>query len=202
MNTYDTEQTTKPSTVSTIGTSDILPVARREIRKFTKGANEKIILPYMGSHITLDDLVMDTAEKVVRANPAFLTKAYVQLAARTVCIDKMSLLKLHWVPDRESGVLSIYDEGDTVTPLEEQLEGNAFSELEPLEDFLRSCCDNNQQELYDALLSGKMYVEIAEDLGVGLRTLERQVNELKWMFEYLLTEENPDSNPDSILFPK
>ena len=84
------------------------------------------------------------------------------------------------------------DQGEAKVALEELMIGDTYDFIEPLEDYLKSCLSAEQTELYDGLLSGKMYVEIAENLGVSLRTLERQVQELKWLFEYLITEEDPD----------
>ncbi len=56
---------------------------------------------------------------------------------------------------------------------------------------ITSAMDPLQLKIYNELLKNKMYIEIAETLGISLRTLERQVQELKWLCEYLLTEEDP-----------
>ncbi len=186
--------------VSTITTSQIIPEATKAVQRFIKGSSVSRTLPYFGSHITLDDLVMDAVEKVIRANPMYLTKSYVWVAARCVCIDLLQKKKLAWAAsDKVNPTVGSLSDGPKV-PLEELLEGDANDGLADTEEYLRSCVSKEQGILLDALLTGKMYIEIAEDLGISLRTLERQVQELKWTFEYLITEEDPDINAHSLLF--
>lgn len=186
--------------ISTITTAELIPEATKAVQKFVKGSSTSRTLPYFGSHITLDDLVMDAVEKVIKANPMYLTKSYVWIAAKCVCIDKLQQKKLPWVSaDRVNPTL--FDEETTAkSSLEELLEGDAYDEMETMDGYLRACISEDQIKLYDALLSGKMYIEIAENLGISLRTLERQVQELKWTFEFLLTEEDPDTKVTSLLF--
>tara|TARA_R110002020_G_scaffold125878_2_gene283307 strand:- start:2546 stop:3121 length:576 start_codon:yes stop_codon:yes gene_type:complete len=175
--------------ISTISSSEIYDYALLGVKKFVGSKPEYETLPYFGTHVSLEDLAMDAVEKVVRANPMYITKTYVRIAARCACIDKLKSKKLDVNPFATSA--SRFQEEEEVN-LEEGIEGDITDHLEPLEQLLMSSMDPLQLKIYNELLKNKMYVEIAENLGISLRTLERQVQELKWLCEYLLTEEDPD----------
>jgi len=186
--------------ISTITVDRIIPEATNAVQRFIKGSSVYRTLPYFGSHITLDDLVMEAVEKVIRANPRYLTKSYVWVAARCVCIVKLQQKKLAWATsDKVNPTLGDSEDGPKVS-LEELLEGDSYDHIEDTFDNFRSYLDTSQLELLEGLLKGHMYVEIAEDLGISLRTLERQVQELKWMLEYIVTGIDPDTNEHSLLF--
>jgi len=180
--------------LSTITSNQIIPEARKAVIKFTKSKAGNKILPYFGSHYTQEDLVMDAVEKVVRANPLYLTKSYVHIAARCVCIDLMNRKKIHFTPQTAVDL-----DGEPVS-LEDLLEGDIHDHAKDLHKWLYGCMSEQQQLIMTKLVEGKMYVDIAQDLGMSLRTLERQMQELKWTVEYLLTDNDPDNNPHSYLF--
>jgi len=186
--------------ISTIAVSNIIPEATKAVQRFVKGSSQYRTLPYFGSHITLDDLVMDAVEKVIRANPMYLTKSYVWVAARCVCIDSLQRKKLPWAASDKVNPTLFDPETGAKSSLEELIEGDSYDYLSELEEEMRTYISKEQVVLYDHLLTGKMYVEIAELMGISLRTLERQVQELKWLFEFILTDRDPDTNPDSALF--
>jgi DNA-directed RNA polymerase specialized sigma24 family protein len=177
--------------ISTITTADIIPEATRAIERYTKRRDPNVTMFKYDTHITVDDLIMDTVEKVVKANPTYLTKSYVWLAAKSVCINRTQKKKLDTVP-----MLPAFELEDGVsTPLEEEIPADTYDYLQDLAEYLTDSLDKESNELIKLLLTGKMYVEIAEDLGISLRTLERKVHELKWKMEYLLTEVDPTENP-------
>lgn len=186
--------------VSTIKPHEIIPEATRAIQRFVKSTNTNRILPYFGSHITLDDLVMDTCEKVISANPMYLTKSYVWVAARCVCIDHLQRKKLPWLPSDKVNPTLFDPETEAKSSLEELIEGDAYDYLTDLEDEVEKYLGEDLKAVYRELLTGKMYVEIAEDLDISLRTLERRVHELKWVLEYILTGEDPYEKTHPVLF--
>ena len=175
--------------ISTITTGEIYEQALIGVRKFIGKKFDNQTLPYFGSHISLEDLAMDSVEKVCRANPMYITKTYVRMAARCVCIDKLKSKKL----------LTTHVEPYDGESIEDSLIGDVENPMADMEIMLREAMDPLQQKIYDQLLSSKMYIEIAESLDISLRTLERQVQELKWLCEYLLLEVDPDTNPHSLL---
>ena len=188
MTTATTTPLTAPNyKVSTIGIKDIIPTAQRAAEKFVKGKSQSRILRYFNSHYTLDDLIMDAVEKVIRANPMYLTRSYVYTAVRCVCIDRMQQKKLPWA---EIQSLITYEDGYTV-PIEDTLLCDTFNHMEPLEQEILSFLGPRETQVYEGLLSNKLYVGIAEDMGVSVRTLERMVSDLKWKIEFLLFEEEP-----------
>lgn len=178
--------------ISTISSGEIYEQALLGVKKFIGKKSDSQTLPYFGSHVSLEDLAMDAVEKVVRANPMYITKTYVRMAARCVCIDKLKSKKLT--------TYHIQPLEDDNTSLEDSVIGSAEDELTELESMVRSAMDPLQQKIYDELLGNKMYIEIAEKLNISLRTLERQVQELKWLCEYLLLETDPEDNKHSLLF--
>ena len=182
--------------ISTITTADIYPIALAAVSKFCGHKSSGYTLPAFGTHVTLEDLAMDAVEKVVRANPMYITKTYVRIAARCVCIDKLKSKKLTF----HSLAPSVFDGEYSDVSIEETVLGDAHDPLEGLEATLRAAMDPLQLTIYNELFKNKMYIEIAEDLKIPLRTLERHVQELKWMCEYILLELDPDTNPNSILF--
>lgn len=175
--------------LSTIKAEDILPIAEAYVKKFTKRSDDSTLMRYFGSHVTLEDLSMDAVEKVVRANPLYLTRAYVRMAARCVCIDALYKNK---VPQVEIQSLVTWEEGDS-GPIEESVTGDSYDHLADVEEFLETTMSEQELRVFKGLQSRKMYVEIAQDLGLSLRTFERQVRDLKWKVTYLLTEEEPTS---------
>lgn len=177
--------------LSTITTQDIIPEATKAIERYTKRSDPHVTLFRYDTHISVDDLVMDTVEKVVKANPKYLTKTYVWLAAKSVCINRTQRKKLDTIPS-----LPLFSEDDSVcTPIEEEVPGDTYDILSDLHEFLKDSLLEDENELLNLLLKGKMYAEIAEDLGISLRTLERKIHELKWKTEYLLTEIDPEIDP-------
>ena len=176
--------------ISTITVADIIPEATKAISRYTKRSNTRITLFKYDTHITTDDLIMDTVEKVVRANPQYLTKTYVWLAAKSVCINRTQRKKLNTIP-----VVPMFSSEGGSTPIEEELPGEIYDTITDLQEYLVEILSDDENALLDELLKGRMYVEIAENLNVSLRTLERRVQELKWKTEYLLTEEDPDVSP-------
>lgn len=177
--------------ISTISTKDIIPEATKAIERYTKRSDPNVTLFLYDTHLTTEDLVMDTVEKVIKANPVYLTKTYVWLAAKSTCINRSQKKKLDTVP-----ALPAFSEEEGVsTPLEEEIPGDTHDILADLYDYLVESLQKEEITLLDHLLKGKMYVEIAEDLGISLRTLERRVQELKWKAEYLITEVDPDVDP-------
>lgn len=180
-----------PMPISTITTKDIIPEATRAIERYTKRSDPHVTLYRYDTHITVDDLVMDTVEKVVRANPKYLTKTYVWLAAKSVCINRCHRKKLETIPARP-----MFEEEDGfATALEEEIPGDTRDYLGELAEFLHGSLDTEENSLLDLLLEGHMYQEIAEKLKISLRTLERRIHELKWKTEYLLTEVDPEIEP-------
>lgn len=179
--------------VSTITSDQIIPEATKAVKRFVKGGSYSRTLRYFGTHYTLDDLVMDAVEKVVRANPMYLTKSYVWIAARCVCLDLMNRKKLQHVTITP-------DDDEDETPIEELMEGDIYDHTSDTHQYITSALNEVQQELLKKLLEGKMYADIAKELGISLRTLERQIQELKWTIEFLLTEQDPDTNTHSLLF--
>jgi DNA-directed RNA polymerase specialized sigma24 family protein len=177
--------------ISTITVADIIPEATKAISRYTKRKDTHITLFKYDTHITTDDLVMDTVEKVVKANPQYLTKTYVWLAAKSVCINRTQRKKLATVPSTPL----FFEEGGVATPIEEELPGEIYDTISDLQEYLVEILSKQENRLLTELLKGRMYVEIAETLKISLRTLERRVQELKWKTEYLLTEEDPDVNP-------
>jgi len=177
--------------ISTITVSDIIPEATKAITRYTKRSDTHTTLFKYDTHITKDDLIMDTVEKVVKANPQYLTKTYVWLAAKSVCINRTQRKKLITLPS----IPMFFEDGGVPTPLEESLPGEIHDTITDLQEYLVEILSPTENELLNELLQGRMYVEIAENLKISLRTLERRVQELKWKTEYLLTEEDPDVTP-------
>ena len=136
---------------------------------------------------------MDACEKVVRANPMYITKTYVRIAARCVCIDKLKSKKV-----AQYHVRPFFEDPEDHN-LEESLVGNVEDPMADMEIMIRASMDPMQQKIYAGLLAGKMYIDIAESLKISLRTLERQIQELKWLCEYLLIGIDPDTNKHSLL---
>lgn len=177
--------------ISTITTKDIIPEATKAIERYTQRADPTVTMYQYDTHLTVDDLVMDTVEKVIKADPKYLTKSYVWLAAKSVVINRGKRKKLSTIP-----VLPLFEHEEGVTtPIEEEIPGDTRCYLEELEEFLRISLNTEENKLLTELLSGRMYAEIAERLGLSLRTLERQIHELKWKTEFLLTEVDPEEKP-------
>lgn len=177
--------------MSTITVADIIPEATRAIERYTKRSDPHSILTRYDTHLSTEDLVMATVEKVVKANPQYLTKTYVWVAARSVCINQCQRKRIDTV---DSVHPFTYEDGVTHS-LEDELEGDAYNHVDDIYLDLLKVLQPDELELLYHLLDGKMYVDIAETLGISLRTLERKVQELKWKTEYLITEEDPDVNP-------
>ena len=175
--------------LSTITAAQIWPVAFNAIKRFTKRSDTASLERYFGSHVSLEDLAMDAVEKVVRANPIYLTKSYVNMAAKCVCIDALQKGKITQI---EIQAITTYDVGDS-GPIEDSIEFDAYDHTEDLETFLLTTFSPQETLVYEGLKSRKMYVELAEDLRLSLRTFERQVRDLKWKIQYLLLEEEPES---------
>lgn len=177
--------------ISTIKTKDIIPEATKAIERYTKRSDPNVTLFRYDTHISTEDLVMDTVEKVIKADPKYLTKTYVWLAAKSVCINRTQRRKLDTIPC----LPAFYHEDGTSIPLEEEIPGDTQDVLLNLEVFLRDTLSPDENKLLDTLLNGRMYADMADSLGISVRTLERRVHELKWKTEYLLTEVDPDENP-------
>lgn len=161
--------------LSTISVKDIIPVATYAAQFYTrKPANDTLLRNY-GSHVSLEDLIMDAVEKVLRMNPVYLTKAYVFLAVRCTLIDAGLKKKLDVVETEDD-------------PLEDTIEANEDSILE-LEALIEDFLTEDEKEVYEAVANAELYAAIAENLGISVRTLERRVHELKKKVKYILEDQ-------------
>jgi RNA polymerase sigma factor (sigma-70 family) len=198
MKTNVTSKVYKQHSKSTVATVDIIPLATRAVQKLINGSQTHVLRRYFGSHYGIEDLIMDTVEKVVRANPMYLTRSYINSAARCVFIDLLyKKRKLHQVEDPSTaeveGIIIVDDDSDgSHTSLEDHVTGDIHNHMEDMEDSLMTHLNEKDQMLYKLLISHELYADIADKLGIAVRTLERRVHDLRWKMEYLLTEENPD----------
>lgn len=171
--------------ISTITIKDLIPEATRAIERYTKRSNTSSILQKYDTHLTTDDLVMETVEKVIKANPQYLTKTYVWLSAKSVCINRCQKKRIITID-----VLPTQSGDESFEPsLEQELIGDSYDHISDLYSDLLSRLSPEELELLEALLEGQMYVVIAENLGISLRTLERRVQELKMKTEDILSTE-------------
>jgi DNA-directed RNA polymerase specialized sigma24 family protein len=177
--------------LSTISLNDLIPEATRAIERYTKRTDVHSILTRYDTHLSTEDLVMETVEKVLNANPEYLTKTYVWLSAKSVCINKCQKKRIITVdvgnpfgPDSEDSPI-----------LEHEILGDTYDHIKDCFDYIVPHLSEDDQALLRELLNGGLYIAIADNLGVSLRTLERRVADLKWKVEYLLSEEDPDVNP-------
>lgn len=177
--------------VSTISLLDLIPEATRAIERYTKRGNKDSILTRYDTHLSTEDLVMEAVEKVLKANPQYLTKTYVWLAAKSVCINRCQRKRIITV----DATNPFGPDADDYPVLEHEIPGDIYVSLGDTLEHLLSHLSTEETELLGYLAEGILYVSIAETLGVSLRTLERRVADLKWKVEYLLTEEDPDINP-------
>ena len=145
---------------------------------------------------------MDVVEKVLKCNPTYLTKAYVRIVTKCVCINKLNKKTItqyeHFdkvsVTNSEAygtDLTVFFDAEDIVKPIEHILAGDAYDILKELEEFILPCLGKTERETYDAMMSEGFYPELAENLGISTRTLERRVHDLKYKLTYILTEEDP-----------
>jgi DNA-directed RNA polymerase specialized sigma24 family protein len=134
---------------------------------------------------------METTEKVLRANPEYLTKTYVWLSAKSVCINRCHKKRIQTVDIRNP----FESEEDTGPIPEHSILGDSHDFINDHYQYLLSCLGQEELVLLEELLEGTQYTDIASNLGVSLRTIERRVAELKWKTEFLLSEEDPDLCP-------
>jgi RNA polymerase sigma factor (sigma-70 family) len=169
--------------ISTITIKDLIPEATRAIERYTKRSNTASILQKYDTHLTTDDLVMETVEKVIKANPQYLTKTYVWLSAKSVCINRCQKKRIITID-----VLPTQSGDESFEPsLEQELIGDSYDHISDLYNDLLTRLTPEELQLLEALLDGQMYVVIAETLGISLRTLERRVQELKMKTEDILS---------------
>jgi RNA polymerase sigma factor (sigma-70 family) len=169
--------------ISTITIKDLIPEATRAIERYTKRSNTASILQKYDTHLTTDDLVMETVEKVIKANPQYLTKTYVWLSAKSVCINRCQKKRIITID-----VLPTQSGDESFEPsLEQELIGDSYDHISDLYNDLLTRLTPEELQLLEALLEGQMYVVIAETLGISLRTLERRVQELKMKTEDILS---------------
>ena len=170
-------------------TEELYKYALLYTTRYVKGGTMTKTLRSFNGYETVDDIAMDVVEKILKCNPSYLTRAYVKIATKCVCINK---LKKKLVNQVELNPLR--DEESTPIVFEELVEGDAFDVLGDLEDFILPTLSEQERETYDALLTHKFYPQIAEDLGISTRTLERRVHDLKYKLTYILTEEEPEAS--------
>lgn len=176
--------------LSTITIADLIPEATRAIERYTKRSDTHSILSRYDTHLSTEDLVMETVEKVIKANPQYLTKTYVWLSAKSVCINKCQKKRLDTVE-----IPTAFSGDDEYTPnLEDSMSGDAYDAISDVYLVLIDNLSEDDQVLLEALLDGQMYVVIAENLGISLRTLERRVQELKIQCEAIVGGEHPIRN--------
>jgi len=187
---------------STITVADIVPVAQKYTELFIKGLHKHRLLRYLSPFYTLEDVTMDAVERVIKANPMYLTKSYVRTAVNCTCLDLIRKHKLPWSehsyrapadPTKGGTITSAPSDTDHDGPamrIEETIEGDIYDILKDLEEEVRTYLGPLETQVLDGLLSRKLYIEIAADMGIAVRTLERHVNELKWKLYKILKEED------------
>ena len=169
--------------LSTITIHDLIPEATKAIERYTKRSDTSSILTRYDTHLSTEDLVMETVEKVIKANPQYLTKTYVWLSAKSVCINRCQKKRIVTID-----VNPIYSGDESFSPApEDELIGDSYDHISDLYEDLMSRLTPEELQLLEALLDGSLYVVIAEELGISLRTLERRVQELKLKTEDILS---------------
>ena len=99
------------------------------VKRFVKGSSKTRTLRYFNGYETIDDVAMDVVEKILKCNPSYLTKAYVSIATKCVCINK---LKKKIVPQVELNPLK--DEESSPVVFEDLVEGNSHDILGELHE--------------------------------------------------------------------
>jgi DNA-binding NarL/FixJ family response regulator len=190
---------------STIGTKDLFPEALNSVCYYMKIRDTHQTIKQLGTHITADDIAMEAVEKVLKANPLYLTKTYVRLAVKCVLMNYVAKGKLQTLD-----IDTVYSEDDDSSfSIEDTLEGNTYQHLVDMEILVLESLKPEEQELYKALSSNELYCTIAERLKISTRTLERNVRALKDKINYLLGTHynlehlinngcNPDDNVRSL----
>lgn len=164
-----------PSYIPTVEYSELFDLCLKAVKRFVKGSNDKRLLRYFGSHYTLDDLAMEAVEKIVKANPQYLTRSYVNMASKCACIDRLQQPKLPW---QDVPAFILGDEGDPESR-EEALPGNSFDyTADTLKDLLE-VLDAVDIDTLEGLQTDKMYTALANERGISTRTFERRVKTLR-----------------------
>lgn len=174
--------------ISTITKDQILPEATKAIERYTKRSDTHSILTRYDTHLSTEDLVMETVEKVIRANPEYLTKTYVWLSAKSVCINRCLRKRIETVePSNPFEAL-----GEEAPSLENEVIGDIADTSDSLLEALLESMGTEETLLFNHLIEGTPYVDIARAFNVSLRTIERQIADLKWKISFLLNEEEPE----------
>jgi len=181
--------------VSTVETKDIIKIATKAFEKLINGSQNHVLRRHFGTHYTIEDLVMDTVEKVVRANPMYLTRSYIYTAARCVFIDllykkrKLTTVENPMIAEIED-VTAFNDPSDpNKGTLESLLIGDSYDYISELEEYVLNNLEEKELELYLILLQHNLYADVAKQLDVSVRTLERQVRLLKDRVEEILKKD-------------
>lgn len=165
----------------------LYPTALYFVKQFVKGSNNQRILRHFLGYETLDDVAMDVVVKVLNANPNYLTKGYIKIAAKCVCINKLKKKQVPWAE-----IKALFDENNNEVSLEDLIESEPLYTVAELEEQILEFLGEEERETYDALLTNQHYPELAHSLGVSTRTLERRVHDLKYKLHFILNEEDPE----------
>ena len=130
---------------------------------------------------------METTEKVLRANPEYLTKTYVWLSAKAVCINRCLRKRIETVAQS-----TLFEDTDECPQLEAEVVGDIAETSDTLLEALLVSMGPEETRLFEHLINGTPYIDIARLFNVSLRTIERLVADLKWKISYLLNEEEPE----------
>lgn len=164
--------------LSTITMDELLPTAEAAARAFCRKGDRALTMKQLGSHYTIEDLAMDAVEKVLKASPEYLTKSYVWFATRCVALTLVSRGKLMTLDDLK---LPTSDEdGEIMNELQTHMEGEgSYDFVLSLEQLVLDSLTGKELTLYSDLIEDKSYPQIAKEMGVSVRTLERRIHDLK-----------------------
>ena len=157
-----------------INYKEYINVATKYLQRITGVGDITARLYHCDTHLTIEDIVSSSMEKLLLASPESITPAYVKITAKSVYFDEVKLRsKLDYV-DKTRKVESSEDDG--IPPIEETLVEDIYDHISDLKEQAMITLNDECKDILVLTLEGHTQQDIAAAMNMSKRDVVKCVN--------------------------
>lgn len=160
-----------------INYKEYINVATKYLQRITGVGDITARLYHCDSHLTIEDIVSATMEKLLLASPERITSAYVKVTAKSVYFDEVKLKSRLCYIDKTTKGESM--EEDNVPPIEETLSEDIYDHISDLKEQLNITLNDECKDVLVLLLEGHTQQDIASAMHKSRRDIAKYIDKIK-----------------------
>ena len=160
-----------------INYKEYINVATKYLQRITGVGDVTARLYHCDSHLTIEDIVSSSMEKLLLASPESITPAYVKVTAKSVYFDQVKLRsKLDYVDKTSKGEAS---EDDGYPPIEETLVDDIYDHISDLKEQAMITLNDECKDVLVLTLEGHTQQDIAAAMQRSKRDVAKYITQIR-----------------------